>query len=93
MVGKTLTQAVGDAMTASTYELFVWYRHVDPAENTKRLTAALAPKISDEVINEVGTLCRLRNGAPVPIGKEDMHDIVSKHIRTPVVVNRDTGKG
>jgi hypothetical protein len=29
----------------------------------------------------------------VPIGKEDMRDIVSKHIRTPVVVTRDAGDG
>jgi hypothetical protein len=91
------TQAVGsNSMNEdrkNDWTLFVWHRHAAEAENLARLTAALAPRVLAELVNEAGSLCRLHNGELVPVSREDMRNIVTKHIRTPVVITRDNGAG
>jgi hypothetical protein len=71
-----------------TYELFVWHRYA--TDNLARLTAVLAPKILGKLANVEGELCRLRDGIPAPIKKEDMREIMNRFIRTPKVVDRGT---
>jgi hypothetical protein len=71
---------------------FVWYRHQSEIENLQHLTNVLAEKVLGELINEGGVLCQLRDGEAVPVGKQELAEIVNRHLCTPVVMQRDNGE-
>jgi hypothetical protein len=61
-----------------TFEIFVWNSDSTPEENTKRLIAIIVPKVLDELCSADGSLCYLRDGAPVPVRQREMHEIIRK---------------
>jgi hypothetical protein len=69
------------------YELFSWRSTETPEQNSKRLIEMIAPKVLDTLCNADGALCYLRDRTPVPVRQREMHEIVSRHIRTPVLAN------
>jgi hypothetical protein len=70
--------------------LFVWRSSETTESNTQRLTAAIAPKILGELFNVDGALCRVHDGTPVAINKEDMRGIMNRDIRTPKLIDHGT---
>jgi hypothetical protein len=69
------------------YELFSWRSTETPEQNSKRLIEMIAPKVLSTLCNADGSLCYLRDGAPVPVRQREMHEIMDRYIRTPVPVN------
>jgi hypothetical protein len=70
-----------------TREVFVWYgRDGDQS----RLTAVIARRAITELFNEDGQLVRLHAGRLVPVNKEDMREIITRHVKTLRPVNRGT---
>jgi hypothetical protein len=71
-------------------EIFIW-RSSDTAEdNLKRLTAVIARTAAAEIFNADGNLHRLHDGRLVRVVKDDMREIVNRHIRTIRLVERGT---
>jgi hypothetical protein len=71
----------------SAFELFKWRESETPEQNAKRLTETIASKVLGELCSADGSLCYLRDGAPVPVRQREMHEIMNRYIRTPVPVN------
>jgi hypothetical protein len=69
------------------WTLFTWRSTETPEQNTTRLVEAIAPKMLGELCSADGSLCYLRDGAPVPVRQREMHEIMDRYIRTPVPVN------
>jgi hypothetical protein len=70
-----------------TREIFIWFGR---GNDTTRLTAVIAARAITEIFSEEGRLVRLQDGRFVPITKEGMQEIVTRHIKTVRPVNRGT---
>jgi hypothetical protein len=72
---------------SDTREVFIWHGRDD---DQSRLTAVIARNAITELFNEDGQLVRLHAGRLVPVNKQAMHEIVTKHVRSMRLVNRGT---
>jgi hypothetical protein len=70
-----------------TREVFLWRGRDD---DLTRLTEVVAAKTKTELFNEDGQLVRLHGGRLVPVNKEGMREIVTRHVKTLRPVNRGT---
>jgi hypothetical protein len=79
----------GTKQAVDTREVFVWHG-ANRDDDLARLISLLAPKVLCELFSEEGKLVQLRDGQFVRVIKEDMREIVNRHIRTLRLINQGT---
>jgi hypothetical protein len=72
-----------------TRDVFIWHGR-DRDEDLNRLASVIARKAINELFNEDGHLVHLHGGRLIAVNKEDMREIVNRHVRTLRLVDRGT---
>jgi hypothetical protein len=70
-------------------EVFVWYGR-DRDEDLNRLTSVIARAAITELFNVDGQLHRLHDRQCIPVNKQAMQEIVTRHVKSIRPVNRGT---